>query len=85
MPRRKPVSQLHAVAIATRFLIGEEPDAEFHEVWAVSAPRAGAVRDGGQWLVSFGKVGPPDVVESPGCWAVAVAVKTGKAKWFPVL
>jgi hypothetical protein len=77
MPRRKPVSQLHAVAIATRFLIGEEPDADFHEVWAV--------QKGGQWLVSFGKVFPPGVVESPGGWAVAVAIKTGKAKWIPVL
>ena len=52
------VNQLQAVAIATRFLVGEIQDVEFREVWAT--------QDGGQWLISFGKVFPPNVVESPG-------------------
>jgi hypothetical protein len=71
------IDQLQAVAIATRYLIGEVPDAEFREVWAAE--------DGGRWLVSFGKIFPPNVVESPGGWAVSVDRKTGKPEWFPAL
>ena len=71
------VNQLQAVAIATRFLVGEIQDFEFREVWAT--------QDGGQWLISFGKVFPPNVVESPGGWAVAVDVNTGHPAWFPTL
>jgi hypothetical protein len=68
------VDQLQAVAIATRFLVGEVPDVVFREVWAT--------RDAGEWLVSFAKVFPPGVVESPGSWAVAVDAETGQAAWF---
>ena len=71
------VDQLHAVAIATRFLVSEMPDVAFREVWAT--------RHDGQWLVSFGKVLPPDVVESPGGYAVAVDAVTGRPEWLPVL
>jgi hypothetical protein len=71
------VKQLQAVAIATRFLVGEIPDVVFREVWATE--------HAGQWLVSFGKVFPPNVVESPGGWAVAVDVETGRPEWFPTL
>jgi hypothetical protein len=71
------VDQLQAVAIATQFLVGEIPDVEFREVWAT--------KYAGQWLVSFGRVLPPNVVESPGGWAVAVDVLTGTPTWFPVL
>jgi hypothetical protein len=71
------VNQLQAVAIATRFLVGEVPDVVFREVWAT--------QHAGQWLVSFGKVLPPNVVESPGGWAVAVDVETGQPAWFPAL
>ena len=63
------VNQLQAVAIATRFLVVEVPDAVFCEVWAT--------QHAGEWLVSFGQVFPPNVVESPGGWAVAVNVETG--------
>jgi hypothetical protein len=71
------VDQLQAVAIATRFLVGELPDVVFREVWATL--------HAGQWLVSFGKVFPPNVVESPGGYAVAVDAETGRAEWFPAL
>lgn len=71
------VDQLQAVAIATRFLVGELPDVVFREVWATLHE--------GQWLVSFGKVFPPNVVESPGGYAVAVDAKTARPKWFPAL
>jgi len=71
------IDQLQAVALATRFLITHEPDANFREVWARL--------DEGRWWVSFGKVFPPNVVEAPGGWCVTVDAKTGKAKWFPVL
>jgi hypothetical protein len=71
------INELQAVAIATRFLVGEVPDAEFHEVWAA--------RDGGRWLISFGKVFADGVVECPGGWAVSVDMKSGKPKWFPAL
>jgi hypothetical protein len=71
------VDQLQAVAIATRFLVGEVPDIVFREVWAT--------QHAGQWLVSFGKVFPPNVVESPGGLAVAVDLETGRPAWFPVL
>jgi hypothetical protein len=71
------VDQLQAVAIATRFLVGELPDVEFREVWATL--------HAGQWLVSFGKVLPPNVVESPGGYAVAVDEETGRPEWFPAL
>jgi len=71
------VDQLQAVAIATRFLVGQVPDIVFREV--------SATRDAGRWLVSFGKVFPPDVAESPGAWAVAVDIEKGKPAWFPVL
>jgi hypothetical protein len=69
--------QLQAVALATRFLVGELPDIVFREVWAT--------QHAGQWLVSFGKVFPPNVVESPGGWAVAVDTETGQPAWFPAL
>jgi hypothetical protein len=71
------IDQLQAVAIATRFLIGELPDVTFREVWATL--------HAGQWLVSFGKVLPPNVVESPGGYAVAVDATTGRPVWFPAL
>lgn len=71
------VDQLQAVAIATRFLVGEDPDIVFREVWATE--------HAGQWLVSFGKVLPANVVESPGGWAVAVDVETGRPEWFETL
>ena len=71
------VDQLQAVAIATRFLVGEVPDVVFREVWAT--------QHAGQWLVSFGKVFPPNVAESPGGWAVAVDAQTGRPAWFPAL
>jgi hypothetical protein len=71
------VDQLQAVAIATRFLVAHVPDAEFREVWARL--------DEGQWWVSFGKVFPPNVVESPGGWAITVDAKTGQPAWFEVL
>ena len=71
------VDQLQAVAIATRFLVGEMPDAVFREVWATL--------HAGEWLVSFGKVLPPNVAESPGGYAVAVDAKSGRPKWFPAL
>jgi hypothetical protein len=71
------INQLQAVAVATRFLVGEIPDVLFREVWATQYA--------GQWLVSFGKVFPPNVVESPGGWAVAVDVKSGQPAWFPTL
>ena len=76
--KRAPViDQLQAVALATRFLITHEPDADFREVWARL--------DEGRWWVSFGKVFPPNVVESPGSWCVTVDAKTGKAEWFLTL
>ncbi len=71
------IDQLRAVAIATRFLVGEIPDVVFREVWAT--------QHAGRWLVSFGRVLPPNVVESPGGWAVAVDARSGQAEWFPVL
>ncbi len=71
------VDQLQAVAIATRFLVGQMPDIVFREVWAT--------RHDGRWLVSFGKVLPPNVVESPGGWAVAVDVASGRPEWFETL
>jgi hypothetical protein len=71
------IDQLQAVAIATHFLVGEIPDVEFREVWATQYA--------GRWRVSFGRVLPPNVVESPGGWAVAVDVQTGTPAWFPVL
>ena len=71
------VDQLQAVAIATRFLVGEIPDVVFKEVWAV--------QHDGQWLVSFGKIFPPNVVESPGGWAVQVDVESGRPEWFYTL
>lgn len=74
---RELINQLQAVAIATRFLIGEVPDAEFREVWARE--------DEGRWWISFGKVFPPNVVESPGGWCVTVDVNTGRPRWFMVL
>jgi hypothetical protein len=77
---KKPVQvvdQLRAVALATRFLITHVPDADFREVWARL--------DEGRWWVSFGKVFPPNVAESPGGWCVTVDAKTGKAKWFLTL
>ena len=49
----------------------------FREVWATL--------HAGQWLVSFGKVFPPNVVESPGGYAVAVDAETGRPEWFPAL
>ncbi len=48
------VDQHQAVAIATGFLVGELPDVAFREVW-------GALH-AGQWLASFGKVFPTNVV-----------------------
>ena len=71
------IDQLQTVAIATRFLVGGIPDVVFREVWAT--------KHAGQWLVSFGKVLPPGVVESPGGYAVAVDVKTGHPEWFETL
>ncbi len=71
------IDQLQAVAIATRFLVSEDPDFVVREVWAT--------QHGGEWLVSFGKAPAPGVAESPSGCAVAVDVKTGKAAWFPVL
>lgn len=71
------IDQLQSVAIATRFLVTEVPDVEFREVWATLHL--------GQWLVSFGKVFPPNVVESPGGYAVAVDAETGRPEWFPAL
>lgn len=71
------VNQLQAVAVATRFLVGRLPDVAFREVWAV--------QHRGQWFVSFGKIFPPNVVESPGCWAVTVDVETGQPEWFDAL
>lgn len=71
------IDQLQAVAIATRFLVGQVPDIVFREVWAT--------KHNGKWLVSFGKVLPPNVVESPGGWAVAVDAETGQPEWFPAL
>ena len=71
------VDQLQAVAIATRFLVAEVPDIVFREVWAT--------QHAGQWLVSFGKDFPPNVVESPGGWAVAVDVETGRPEWIETL
>ena len=71
------INQLQAVAIATRFLVTHEPDAEFREVWAR--------KDEGKWWISFGKVFQNGVVESPGGWCVTVDVKTGQAKWFMTL
>ena len=76
--KRLPViDQLQAVALATRFLLTRVPDAAFREVWSGL--------DDGRWWVSFGEVLPPDVVEDPGGWCVAVDTKTGKAKWFLTL
>ena len=75
--RAQVIDQLQAVALATRFLITQEPGAEFREVWARL--------DDGLWWVSFGKVFPPNVVECPGGWCVTVDAKTGKAKWFLTL
>jgi hypothetical protein len=75
--RASVIDQLQAVALATRYLITHEPDANFREVWARL--------DDGRWWVSFGKVFPPNVVECPGCWCVTVDAKTGKAKWFMTL
>ena len=71
------MDQLQAVAIATRFLVGELPDVVFREVWATL--------HAGQRLVSFGKVFPPNVVESPGGYVVAVDAATGRPEWFPAL
>lgn len=79
MPRRqaKPcLNQLQAVAIATRFLLREMPDAQFREVWTVLHE--------GDWLVSFGMIQPPGESSSGGC-AVAVNEKNGAAKWFLTL
>jgi hypothetical protein len=75
--RVQTIDQLQAVAIATRYLITHEPNANFREVWARL--------DDGLWWVSFGKVFPPNVVECPGGWAVTVDAATGEAKWFPTL
>jgi hypothetical protein len=76
--KRVPViDQLQAVALATGFLVTQEPDAKFREVWARL--------DEGRWWVSFGKVFPPNVVECPGGWCVTVDAKTGKARWFMTL
>jgi hypothetical protein len=71
------VNQLQAVAIATRFLVGQNSDVVFHKVWAKQHSR--------KWLVSFEKTMPPDVVESPGSYAVAVDVETGQPEWFYTL
>jgi hypothetical protein len=71
------VDRLQAGAIATRFLIGDVPGVVFREVWAARHAR--------QWLVSFGKVFSPNVVESPGGWTVAVDAKSGQPEWFPAL
>jgi len=71
------LDQLQAVAIATRFLVTHEPDAAFREVWAR--------KDSGKWWVSFGKVFPPGVAESPGSYCVTVDVKKGHAQWFLTL
>jgi hypothetical protein len=71
------VEKLQAVAIATRFLVAHLPDVEFQEVWARL--------DDGRWWVSFGKVFPPNVVESPGVWAITVDATTGQPAWFNVL
>jgi hypothetical protein len=49
--KQPKIEQLQAVAIATRFLVTHEPDAEFREVWAFERE--------GRWWVSFGKVFPP--------------------------
>ena len=68
---------MQAVAIATRFLITHVPDAAFREVWAQSWE--------GRWWVSFGKIFPPNVVESPGGWCVTVDTDTGRPDWFEVL
>ena len=75
--RNQAVDQLQAVAVATRFLVTHEPEADFREVWARL--------DDGRWWVSFGKVFPPNVVESPGGWCVTVDVETGRPAWFQVL
>jgi hypothetical protein len=71
------VDQLQAVAIATRFLVGRMPEVAFREVWAKT--------HAGRWLVSFGKVLPPGVVESPGGYAVTVDAETGRPEWFEAL
>ncbi len=71
------IDQLQAVAIATRFLVGEEPGIVFREVWATE--------HAGRWLVSFGMVDPPDTVVSPGGCAVAVDVEAGRPEWLPTL
>jgi hypothetical protein len=71
------VDQLQAVAIATRFLVGKMPEVVFREVWAT--------KHAGRWFVSFGKVLPPNVVESPGGYAVTVDIETGEPEWFDAL
>jgi L-lysine 2,3-aminomutase len=45
MAKRRLIDQLQAVALATRFLITQVPDADFREVWARL--------DEGRWWVSF--------------------------------
>jgi hypothetical protein len=71
------INQLQAVAIATRFLVTNDPEFQFNEVWAR--------KDEGKWWISFGKVLPPGIAESPGGCCVTVDVKSGRAKWFQVL
>jgi hypothetical protein len=75
--KQPKIEQLQAVAIATRFLVTHEPEAEFREVWAFERE--------GRWWVSFGKVFPPNVAESPGGWCVTVDTQTGRPAWFMVL
>ncbi len=71
------IDQLQAVALATRFLLIQVPDADFREVWARL--------DEGKWWISFAKVLPPNTVECPGSWTVTVDARTGKARWFLTL
>ena len=69
---RKP-----AMDMASCFLRASIPDAAVEQVWATLYK--------GKWLISFGKVMPPGVVESPGGWCVTVDAKTGRIAWLPTL
>jgi hypothetical protein len=56
-----------------------------HERSRRSIPGGVGRAAGGRWWVSFGRVLPPNVAESPGAWCVTVDIKAGQPDWFEAL
>jgi len=71
------IDRKEALDVATAYFRGSLPDAAIEQIWATFID--------GMWFVSFGKLNPPDMVESPGGWCVTVDAKTGHAQWFETL